>query len=105
MSAPLYFIDEYIGKILAREKLALSEEEKALYAKRLSILLEEKLGIELMEKLSDAQLGVFEKLFSNTQTSGEEWKTFWNDSIPNFSDFVNERLESFSGRLHEVLKK
>lgn len=105
MPSPLYIIDEYIGKLLAREKLGISSEEKQMYAERLGLLLEEKLGAELMGKLNDKQLDVFEKLFSNTKTTGEEWKVFWNENIPNFSDFVNERLESFSGRLHELLKK
>ncbi|HRH23324.1 MAG TPA: DUF5663 domain-containing protein [Candidatus Magasanikbacteria bacterium] len=105
MSAPLYFIDEYIEKVLAREKTNLSEEEKKMYTERLSLLLEEKLGAELMERLNDAQLDTFEKLFSNAETTGEEWSMFWNENIPNFSDFVRDRLESFSARLHELLKK
>lgn len=104
MPGPLYFTDEYIRKLLAEDSITFSEAESRVYIPRFVALIEEKLGGVLMEKLTDAQLTEFEKLFSDTQTTGEQWEIFWNKSIPNFSRFVEEYLHSCTGELKELLK-
>ncbi len=105
MSGPLYFTDDYIRKLLARESIVLSEEESRVYIPRLTALIEEKIGGVLMERLTDEQLSEFEKLFSDASTTGEQWKIFWNSHIPNFSDFVDQELRATVSEFRELLKK
>ncbi len=103
--SPLYFINEFIEELLVSEKVVLTEEQKKLYIPKLSAIVEEEIGGELMKKLDDVQLAKFGKLFSNSSTTASEWQTFWQESIPNFSGVVDGCMQTCGEKLRVLLSE
>ncbi len=104
-TAPFYFLDEFIEKLLVSEGITLTEDQKKFYIPTFSGMAEKRMGGELMVKLNETQLEEFEKLFSDPNTTTEVWNAFWHRSVPNFSEVVEESLKSFAGRVKELLAK
>jgi len=102
-TSPFSFIDEYVRAVLDAEKITLTEEQELFYIPRLAAFAEQRLGADMMSKLSDEAVEQFEVLFSSGATTAEEWLAFWQQSIPNFQEEVQKSLSGFSSRVKELL--
>ena len=80
------FLAQVAEQILAQNFGALSAEQKQQYTPTLTALLEERVGIELLPKLNDAQTEQFVDLAENDKTTPAEWRDFWSAAVPNFED-------------------
>jgi len=80
------FLAQVAEQILAQNFGALSAEQKQQYTPTLVALLEERVGIELLPKLNDAQTEQFVDLAESEQTTPAEWHNFWSAAVPNFED-------------------
>lgn len=104
-SSPFSFIDEFVEKIILDQGITLTAEQRNFYIPQLSAMAQERMGADLMDKLSPDHLGAFETLFSNPDATGEQWAAFWNQSIPNFSAEVEKSMASFADTVKELLAR
>src|SRR3989344_8282873 len=80
------FLAQVAEQILAQNFGALSAEQKQQYTPTLVALLEERVGIELLPKLNDAQTEQFVDLAENDKTTPAEWRGFLSGAGPDFVD-------------------
>jgi len=81
----------------------ITEEQKKVYVPRLLSHLEQRIGIEMLPKLSDQHVDSFSTLIDNPETSIGDWQKFWYESIPNFAEELQRILDSFSKDVKEVM--
>ena len=100
------FLAVYIEKVLYENGLdRLSEEQKKIYVPQLTSHLEERIGLEMLPKLSEENLLKFANLAEAEDTSEEDWKNFWYSSISNFEEELKMVLEKFSKSASTILSK
>ncbi|PLX28868.1 hypothetical protein C0581_00710 [Candidatus Parcubacteria bacterium] len=99
------FLSTYIEALLVNNGLDdLSEEQKNVYIPQIMAHVEERIGLEVLPKLNDTQLDEFAKL-TEGETTPEQWRDFWNTSIPSFEEDIKKILETFAGRVSQILSK
>ena len=101
--SPLNLTDAYIENVLQEQDITLTEDQKQFYLPQLSTMAEKHVGAALMEKLTLDQLKEFEQLFSNDETTAEEWNAFWNKSIPQFESVVENHMRTFAEKVRSIL--
>lgn len=74
----------------------LSDEQMKQYAPTLAALIEERIGIELLPKLNEAQTKQMMDLTENEQTTPKAWHDFWVAARPNFEEVVAGIVGEFS---------
>lgn len=100
------FLSVYVEKILYENGLdRLSDEQKKVYVPQITSHLEERLGIEMLPKLSGENLEVFTRLAESENTKDEDWKNFWYSAVPNFEEELKLILENFSKSVATILSK
>jgi hypothetical protein len=91
------FLAGFIEEMLSASGFShLSDEQKAYYIPQMTALLEERIGLELLPKLSDAQMEEFAQLAAGGKATAEEWKMFWGKNIPNFEEEMKRILTAFA---------
>lgn len=99
------FLTGYVLKLFEEHGLSdLTDEQKQLYVPQLLSHVERRIGIALLPKLSEADRERFVAL-SNAETSEEEWKSFWYESISAFEEEVKTVLTEFSDTVGKILSK
>ncbi len=97
-SSQIDFLSGYIEALFTQLGFNdLSEEQKNVYIPRFTALLEEKIGIELLPQLDDAQLDRFVELIDKRELSdAKTWSEFWHGAITNFDEKVGNILKEFT---------
>lgn len=99
---PRDFYTDYILELLKVNKINLTDEWKNVYVPRLSALLQERVGAEMMPKLNSKQLKKFATLI-DSEVAPEQWRTFWIESVPNFDEELKLVLLRFSEDAKNIL--
>jgi len=100
------FLTDYVLKLLEENGLGdLTDEQKSIYVPQLLGQVEQRLGLALTPKLSDAQLDEFTALVNKQGVAPAEWEAFWKGAIPTFEQDVQNVLLEFSGKVKEILGK
>ncbi|PIQ96255.1 MAG: hypothetical protein COV67_10535 [Nitrospinae bacterium CG11_big_fil_rev_8_21_14_0_20_56_8] len=81
----------------------LSDEQKRFYVPQVTTLLEERIGLEMLPKLSEAHMEKYTELLERESTTADEWKTFWEMAIPNFQGEIEKILVDFAKEAKEML--
>ncbi len=98
------FLGEFVVEILKKNGFVnLTDSQKQVYVPQFTGLLEERIGIELVPKLSAEKMKIFVGLLDKT-ISAEEWKKFWYSSIPNFEEEMKKVLSAFAVQMMAALK-
>lgn len=91
------FLASFVEEALANSGLGkLTSEQKRQYVPQITALLEERIGLELLPKLSDTQMEDFAEMAANESATAEEWKAFWEKNIPNFEGEMKRILTDFT---------
>lgn len=96
------FLEEFVIKILDESGLDLNDEQKKIYIPQIQSLLEERIGLVLMPKLSEEDREQFFKLVED-DVSAEDWTNFWTASIPNFEEELKNILTKFAEEVKQSL--
>lgn len=99
------FLAEYALELLKQNNLDLSGEQKNIYLPQILGQVEERLGLELLPKLNEAQMNEMARLVNDAQAGAEEWKKFWYSAIPTFEQDVKNVLISFAEEVKQLLAK
>ena len=98
------FLNDYVGALLKDLGLEdLNEEQRERYVPQLLRQVQDRIGIELIPKLSDEQLDRFSELANDAEASNEVWKDFWLSSIPDFDEELERILSEFAKEAREIL--
>lgn len=98
------FLHQYIEQVLTQIGITnLSDEQKQSYFPQLAAQLEQRMGLELMPKLNQEQLGQFARLLDNMHTSPEDWNSFWHEAIPDYEDQLHRILQEFANDVKQSL--
>ena len=97
------FMKEYIEELLLANDVNLTEEQKSVYVPQLMTQAEQRLGIELLPKLSKESLEEFNDLIQADDTTDEQWKVFWSGALPTLEDDVKEILLKFTDEARDIL--
>ena len=98
------FLASFVEDVLNQNGLdRLSDEQKRVYVPQVLARLEERIGLELIPKLSDAQVEELGRMLEKNESSPEEWKRFWQTSIPNFEEEVKTILLAFAEDVKRIL--
>lgn len=84
---------------------ALSPEQMKQYTPTLAALIEERVGIELLPKLNEAQAKQIVDLTEKGNTTEEEWRKFWTAAAPNFESEMARIVGEFAGAAQSAVKK
>lgn len=100
------FLSVYIEKVLYENGLdKLTDEQKKIYIPQLTAHLEERIGLEMLPKLSDENLTKFSEMVESETATAEDWKDFWYSAVPNFEEELKSVLEVFGKRVENILSK
>jgi hypothetical protein len=66
----------------------LTDEQKKEFEPQIAVLVQDRVGIELLPKLDKEQAKEFAELSNVENTTPEQWSTFWNEAVPNFEDEI-----------------
>lgn len=98
------FLKGYVEALLIQNGFDnLSEQQKEIYVPQILGHLEQRIGIEMLPKLSEEKIKVFAKLLEKESTSPEDWKDFWYGSVENFEEEVKQILLAFAERVKQIL--
>jgi len=97
------FLTEYVLEILEQNNIQLTEEQKDLYIPRLLTQVEQRLGLELVPKLTEEQLVSFNSLLEKEHTTSLEWETFWKQALPTLEEDVKGILNIFADEVRQIL--
>ncbi|MBI2989798.1 MAG: hypothetical protein HYY51_01230 [Candidatus Magasanikbacteria bacterium] len=98
------FLSDYVDALLKDIGLEdLSGEQRERYVPQLLRQVQDRIGIELIPKLSDEQLDRFSDLANDNASSNEAWKDFWLSSIPDFDQELERILSEFAKEAREIL--
>ena len=97
------FLVEYILALLEENNVNLTEEQKKMYVPQILAQVELRLGLELMPKLNAEQKEEFTNLSNNENATAEQWKNFWESSVPTFEEDVKNVLIKFTERVRQIL--
>lgn len=98
------FLNDYVEALLKDLGLEdLSGEQRERYVPQLLRQVQDRIGIELIPKLSDEQLDRFSDLANDAEASNEAWKDFWLSSVPNFDEELERILSEFAKEAREIL--
>ncbi len=97
------FLIEYVLALLDENKIELSEEQKKIYVPQILAQVEMRLGSKLLPQLDGKQTDKFVKLSNNENTTPEEWKNFWYESVPSFEEDVKDILVEFAEKTKQIL--
>lgn len=81
----------------------LDEEQINTFVPTLLAQLEQRIGIEMLPKLTEDHLDAFAKLIDNPDTTANDWQNFWYDSVPNFDVEIKRIMDSFAKDVKEVV--
>ncbi len=97
------FLVDYVLRLLADNNIQLTEEQQTMYIPQLLSQVELRLGLELLPKLNELQKNQFAAMTNDTHTTADEWREFWIASVPTFEEDVKMVLQTFAGRVKELL--
>lgn len=97
------FLIEYVLALLDENKIELSEEQKKIYVPQILAQVEMRLGVKLLPQLDGKQTDKFVKLSNSENTTPEEWKSFWHESVPTFEEDVKDILTEFAEKTKQLL--
>ena len=99
-----YFLKDYVEALLIKNGLGdITEQQKNIYVPQILGHLEERIGLEMLPKLSKTKITEFSKLLEKENVDPEEWKNFWYKAVPKFEEEIQKILESFAKRVKEIL--
>jgi RimJ/RimL family protein N-acetyltransferase len=100
------FLAGFVEEAIAQSGIGnLSEEQKKYYIPQITALLEERIGLELLPKLSDKQMEDFAEMAASDAATAEQWKAFWEKNIPNFDEEMKRILADFAAQTKASLGK
>lgn len=99
------FLREYIVTLLDESGIATSftQEQKDRCTEELISIIQERIGLEFVPKLSDVDLKTFTSMVQNGKTNPKEWKQFWQKAIPSFEEDLKVLLVAFAQELKTLL--
>lgn len=97
------FLIEYVLALLEENKIDLTEEQKKIYVPQILAQVEMRLGAKLLPQLDAKQTDKFVKLSNNENTTPDEWKNFWYESVPSFDADVKDILVEFAEKTKQLL--
>lgn len=98
------FFAEYVERVLDNCGLAgLTPAQKQRHIPRITALLEERVGLELLPKLSKDEIERFMEMSDDPATTAGQWKKFWWGAIPHFEDEMARILSQFSAKAKQNL--
>lgn len=83
------------------EKLT-EEDQKSMFPQFMAEA-EKRLGIALAPFLKEDNVDEFSSMLQS-YTSAEEWFAFWNSKVPNFTEVVQNTLDSFAKEISVAFK-
>jgi len=83
----------------------LTDEQRRIYVPQVLARLEERIGLEMLPKLSKPQLTQFAKFAESENTTGEQWRDFWYASIPTFEEDLKKIIIAFGEKVSAILSK
>ncbi|KKW41834.1 MAG: hypothetical protein UY92_C0013G0033 [Candidatus Magasanikbacteria bacterium GW2011_GWA2_56_11] len=96
-SPPNDLITVYVLELLRSIGLGdLTEDQKKRYVPAFSRRVEERIGLELLPKLTDEQFKEFTRLAGSGTTTRAQWEEFWRRSIPDFEEEIKIILADFA---------
>lgn len=88
------FLAKFAEEVLTKKFGELTEEQKQMFVPEMTELIEERVGIILLPKLSQENAAEFADLLDK-ETGPEEWKNFWYNALPNFEEEMKSILSAF----------
>lgn len=99
-----HFFADYVERVLFSCGLTtLTPAQKQRYIPQITALLEERVGLELLPKLSKDQIERFMEMADDPATTPEKWKNFWYGALPNFEEEMARILSQFSAKARQNL--
>lgn len=99
------FLQEFVLEVLKRNNLNFSEEQKIKFVPQILSLLEERIGLEMLPGLNDAQKEQFVKLSNNPHSAPKDWKNFWYSAVPSFEEELKIILLGFAEDVKRILSQ
>jgi len=99
------FLQEYVVALLDESGLAkeITPEQIATYTSELVSIVEERIGLEFVPKLSTADFNTFTSLINKGTATSGEWQQFWQKAIPTFTTDLKAILQQFAEDFKNVL--
>ena len=102
-AAQFDFLEQFIVELLAQSGFGqLTEAQRLAYVPQLVAQAQERLGVELLPRLTDEQLEEFAAMVEKDGVTPEEWKTFWTGAVPNFDEEVKKVLQTFAADVRRI---
>ncbi len=103
--AKFNFLEEQILAVLENSGLKdLSEQNKAIFLPQLAAEAEYRLGLVMVEKLSEEQLAELVKL-TERGASQKEMEKFWLTNVADFNEIVAKTMAEFAKDCQVILAK
>jgi len=100
------FLEEFILNLLKKNGFeTLTEEQQLAYVPQFTAQLEERLGLELMPKLSDEQTEAFAEMIERDGVGEEEWLAFWKQAVSTFDEDVMRVMQTFASDMERILSQ
>jgi hypothetical protein len=100
------FLETYIQKLLDEQGFSeLSEETRNQYIPQFVAEAQERLGIVLLEKLSEENAVKLASMLKDGDIDQDSLKNFWVASVPDFESIVKKVLEDFAQELKGLVSQ
>ena len=98
------FLTEYVQRLLELNGLGnLTPEQQARFVPQLVRQVQERLGMEMVPRLTDEQAEEFVNIANNPATTVNDWKNFWEGAFPDFQTQVEHILTEFAAETRDIL--
>lgn len=101
------FLRQYVELLLEESGIAVSftEKQREGYIVELLSLVEERIGIELVPKLSSQDMETFTDMVKNAAATPREWSDFWHAALSTFEQDLHAILLQFAEEFKTLLSK
>lgn len=101
----LNFLEQVILDFLNTTSIGdLTKENAQAYLPQLVAEVQFRIGESLSPFLTEQSAMEFVRMVGNDGTSPEEWKNFWQKTVPNFEKIVDDTLKSFVLECANIIK-
>ena len=98
-------LTQFVSGILDNQNMTLSSDQKDFYIPQFVEQLEQRIGLELLPKLSEEKQSEFADLLDRDSVSPREVHDFWQDALPTFEQDVKDVMQKFAQTVEQILQK
>lgn len=101
----LNFLEQVILDFLNTTSIGdLTKENAQTYLPQLVAEVQFRIGESLSPFLTEQSAAEFVRMAESDNTSPEEWKNFWQKTVPSFEKIVDDALKSFVAECADIMK-